>query len=163
MTVLSRILPIPLPVDVVWGMLTDVDAWARWMPHVLESGWTDPDAPLAPGRRLWFRLHHESREPRIEAEVSVVRPGREFTYRPIGGDLPYVEGMEELEWQWLLYQRPLGCSTRWTVSYTARGGFPMMREVIGARIQLLNQADNVLLALFGMAEGDGPAAVLAEA
>lgn len=163
MTVLSRTLPIPLLPDIAWETIVDVDRWSHWMPHVIEAGWTDEDAPMERGRRLWFRLHHNEREPLVHAEVSAVRPGRELSYRPVGGDLPYVEGMEELEWQFLVYPRPAGCSVRLTISYSARGGVPMMREVIGARMQILNQADNVLLALHSMAGGEGPAAVLAEA
>ncbi len=162
MTVLSRILPIPLPVDVAWDTLVDLNRWAHWMPHVAESGWSADDE-LAPGRRLWFRLQHNERQPLVIAEVTALRPNREFTYRPVGGESPYVEGMEDLEWQWLLHDRPTGCSVRLSVSYSARGGMPMLREMIGARLQILNQADNVLLALLNLAGGEGASSVHAEA
>ncbi len=162
MTVLSRILPIPLPVDIAWDTLVDVDRWARWMPHVVESGWSD-EAPLGKGRRLWFRLLHNERRPLVIAEVIGLRAGREFAYRPVGGDAPYLDGMEDVEWQWLLHGRQGGCSARLSVSYTARGGLPMVRELIGARLQILNQADNVLLALHSLAGGEGSTTVQAEA
>lgn len=162
MTVLTRILPIPLTADVAWETLVDVDRWARWMPHIREAGWAE-DAPLAIGRGLWFRLRHNDREPMVAAEVTALRLGREFSFRPSGGDMAYVEGMEDLEWQWLVYRKPAGCSVRLSISYSARGGAPMLREMIGARMQVLNQADNVLLALHSLAGGEGASQIDAEA
>jgi uncharacterized protein YndB with AHSA1/START domain len=163
MTVLSRDLDIPLPADVVWDTLMAVESWPRWMAHVVDAGWDEGAIPEQ-GARLHLQLQHLQAAPRIEAEVTSFRPGREFAYRAVGGDLPFTEGMQDVEWEWRIWGRPTGISTvTFTLTYRAAGGMAFFRELLGTRLQALNLADTSLQALRAMAEGTVPTADAAQA
>ena len=163
MTVLSRDLDIPLPADVLWDTLTSVADWPRWMAHTIAAGWAEGAEP-GEGAQLSFQLKHNETSPTVEAVVTSFRPEREFAYKPVGGDLPFTEGMEGLEWEWRIWGRPTGNSTvTFTLTYSAAGGMPFFRELVGTRLQVLNMADSSLQALRAMAEGSVPTADAAQA
>lgn len=163
MTVLSRDLDIALPADVLWDTLTSVQDWPRWMAHVVDAGWDEGAAP-GNGARLTFSMKHNESAPTVQAEVTSFRPNKELAYRPVGGDIPFTEGMRDIEWEWRIWGRPTGNSTvTFTLTYRAEGGMPFVRELLGTRLQVLNMADSSLQALRAMAEGSVPAADVAEA
>lgn len=163
MTILSRDLDIALPADVLWDTLTSVADWPRWMAHVVDAGWAEGATP-GEGARLHFQLKHNQSSPSVEAEVTSFRPGKELSYRPVGGDVPFSEGIMDLEWEWRIWGRSTGYSTvTFTLMYSASGGMPFFRELLGTRMQVLNMADSSLRALRAMAEGSVPSAETAQA
>jgi hypothetical protein len=155
MTVLTRSLDVPLTAAVVWDTFVRVEAWPRWMAHVIEAGWGRPGSPATPadGAPLWFRFQQNQRSPLVEAEVTAFRPLRELSYRPTGGDAPYFDGIEGVEWQWLIYDRGRACSVRFTLTYETGTGMALVQDLVGTRLQVLNAADSSLQALRAMAEG----------
>ena len=163
MTVLSRDLDIALPADVVWETLLAVESWPRWMAHVVEAAWAEGATP-GEGARLRFTMQHLQAAPSVEAEVTSFRPGRELAYKAVGGDLPFTDGMHDVQWEWRIWGRPTGNSTvTFTLTYSAPGGLPFFRELLGTRLQVLNMADSSLHALRAMAEGTVPTAEAAQA
>lgn len=161
--VLSREMVIPLPTDAVWAQLVDVKGWPLWAADIVESGWSD-GGKQGEGDRLWFRMKQGNSLCRVEAEVSGYRERRELTYRPVGGDMPYTEGMTGIEWEWLLYARGSSrASLRFTLSYDAGGGMPFFRELVGTRVQVLNTADTSLRTLRALTCGTGTVGILGEA
>jgi hypothetical protein len=152
MTVLTRELEINGSAQDIWEHIADVASWTNWQQHVSESSWSD-DAEPALGSRLRFRYSHNQNSPIVEAEVTGLRPGKEFSFKPVGGDLPYTEGMADLEWEWLLFPQRNGRTwLRFTLTYQADGGSPFFRELLGTRVQFLNFADSALNALRDMLE-----------
>ena len=163
MTVLSRELEISLPAEVVWAQLVDLSNWPLWVAGINRAGWAD-DAPLKEGSRLWFRLQHAQKSTLVQAELSEYRERRELSYRPIAGENPYTQGMEDIEWEWLLYTRGSNrTSLRFTLSYDASGGMPFFRELVGTRVQVLNTADTSLRTLRALAAGTAGGGVRGEA
>jgi hypothetical protein len=163
MTVLSRDLDIPLPADVIWDTLVSVDDWPKWMAHVVEAGWSDGATP-GPDAGLSFKFQHNEDSPTVDAEVTSFRPNKELAYRAVGGDTPYTQGMRGVEWEWRIWGRPTGNSTvTFTLMYSAEGGLPFFRELLGTRLQVLNMADSSLKALGSMAAGTEPTSEQAEA
>ena len=153
MTVLNREMDIDLAPEVVFEQLLDVAAWPRWMVGVVEAG-REGEGGLAEGDRFFFSLHHNQRTPRIEVEVTDLRPSKALAYRPCGGDAPYTEGMTDIEWEWRLFRRPLGGTRlRFTLTYEAVGGMPFFQELVGTRMQVLNTAESWLRALRSFGEG----------
>ncbi len=147
MTVLTRELEISGEAQAIWEHLADVPSWTNWQQHISESSWSD-DAEPALGSRLRFRYSHNQNSPIVEAEITGLRPGKEFSFKPVGCDLPYTEGMADLEWEWLLFPQRNGRTwLRFTLSYQADGGSPFFRELLGTRVQFLNFADSSLRAL----------------
>jgi len=152
MTVLTRELEINAEAQAIWQHIADVPSWSSWQQHVSESSWSD-DAGPALGSQLRFRYSHNQNSPIVEAEVTGLRPGKEFSFKPVGGDLPYTEGMADLEWEWLLFPQRNGRTwLRFTLTYQASGGSPFFRELLGTRVQFLNFADSALRALQNMFE-----------
>jgi len=152
MTVLTRELEIPASAEALWQHIADVPGWAAWQAQISESGWADDTAPV-PGSRFSFCYQHNQDTPRVEAEICGLRPNKEFSFKPVGGDLPYTEGMTDLEWEWLLFPQTSGRTwVRFTLTYQAGRGSAFFREMIGTRVQFLNFADSALTALRAMYE-----------
>ena len=155
MTVLSREVEIKASAQELWEQLLAVNAWPEWQQSVTEARWISKGKP-ALGSRLSFSYQHNQTAPRVEAEITGLRTAREFSYRPVGGDVPYTEGMSELEWEWLLSEQSNGRTwLRFTLSYQADGGYPFVREVLGTRVQFLNFADSALKSLQSKFEAAG--------
>jgi uncharacterized protein YndB with AHSA1/START domain len=153
MTVLNRELDIDLPPEVVFEQLLDVAAWPRWMVGVQEAGSLGRAPAL--GGKLFFVHVHNQRTPRVEVEITELRPNKSLAYRPCGGDEPYTEGMTHIEWEWRLFRRPLGGTRlRFTLTYEAAGGIPFFQELIGTRMQVLNTAESWLQALRSLGSGE---------
>lgn len=159
MTVLTRELEIDADAESLWKHICDVTRWADWQDRISESAWAD-EAPFSAGSHFTFCYRHNEATPRVEAEVSTLRPNKEFSFKPVGGDLPYTEGMTDLEWEWLLFPQKSGRTwVRFTLTYQADGGSAFFREMVGTRVQFLNFADSALTALRAMYEeavGDAP-------
>ena len=152
MTVLTRELEIKASTDDIWPHIADVASWSTWQNNVAESGYSE-DAEPAIGSRLHFRYGHNQNSPRVDAEITALRPAKEFSFKPVAGDLPYTEGMSGLEWEWLLFAQRNGRTwLRFTLSYQAEGGSPFFRELLGTRVQFLNSADSALRAVRTMFE-----------
>ncbi len=163
MTVLSRELDIPLPSDLVWEQLIDLDRWPAWMAHVISAGWEE-GSEAGPEGRLFLHYQHNEAAPQVQAQVTSWRPGKELAWQAVGGDTPFTEGMKGVEWGWRLFGRSSGFTTvRFTLSYQARGGLPFFRELVGTRLQVLNMADTSLQSLRAMATGTVPMGEIAEA
>jgi hypothetical protein len=140
--------------ETLWEQIANVTGWSGWQEQVNEAAWADDSDP-GPGSRFWFHFNHNQETPRVEAEVSGLRPGKEFSFKPIGGDLPYTDGMTDLEWEWLLFPQSSGRTwVRFTLTYQAAGGSPFFREMVGTRVQFLNFADSALAALRNMYEDE---------
>ena len=162
MTVLNRELDIDLAPEVVFEQLLDVGAWSRWMVGVQDAGLLDPSPAL--GGKLWFVHQHNQRTPRVEAEITDLRPSKALVYQPCGGDEPYTEGMTDIEWEWRLFRRAGGGTRlRFTLTYEAAGGMPFFQELIGTRMQVLNLAESWLQALRSFGEGEAVGGEVAEA
>jgi hypothetical protein len=147
MTVLTREMEIAASAEALWEQIANVSGWSSWQEQVNEADWAD-DSARSPGSRFWFHFSHNQATPRVEAEVSGLRPGKEFSFKPIAGDLPYTDGMTDLEWEWLLFPQSSGRTwVRFTLTYQADGGSAFFREVVGTRVQFLNFADSALAAL----------------
>ena len=161
MTVLTREIEIDASAESLWQHIADVTSWVDWQHEISESAWAE-DSKVAAGSRFAFCYRHNEASPRVEAEVSALRPNKEFSFKPVGGDLPYTEGMTDLEWEWLLFPQRSGRTwVRFTLTYQAEGGSAFFREMVGTRVQFLNFADSALTALRAIyedeAEEDAPA------
>ena len=155
MTVLTRELEINSEAQAIWQHIIDVPSWANWQEHVSESNWSE-DAEPAVGSRLHFRYSHNQNSPLVEAEITGLRPNKELSFQPVGGDLPYTEGMSGLEWEWLLFPQKNGRTwLRFTLTYQADGGSPFFKELLGTRVQFLNFADSALRAVRDMFDQQG--------
>ncbi len=85
-----RTMQIAAPPDVVWELLADVEGWPRWTASMERIDLLEP-GPLQVGSRAMVK---QPKGRPMEWTVTVLEPGRNFTWQASSGGMTFTGGHE---------------------------------------------------------------------